>query len=134
MTAITEKSAAATEERKQADERTAIDTEPPAQAPCSEPGRGRGRPFKPGQSGNPGGRPKKVQELARLAQKHCDTAILYARVLLQDNDGRVAIAAATFLRDTAMGKPTSAGKRLHEVSDEELHAEIERRKLFCDPK
>lgn len=101
---------------------------PPAQPRCSEPGRGRGRPFKPGQSGNPGGRPKKVQELAALAQENMPMAILYAaHVGLRDEDGRVAIAAATFLRDTAMGRPIGTHVDLTKVSDEALQAEVRRR-------
>lgn len=97
---------------------------------------GPGRPFRPGQSGNPGGRPRGVAEFKEMAKKSCPDAIKLAgqlvRVGLQmlslrkqikntapadltveqvsalDFDYRSALAAAVFIRDTGMGKPAQA--------------------------
>jgi hypothetical protein len=83
-----------------------------------------------GKSGNPGGRPKQVKELQDIARKSCPDAIEYAQKLVQLGvgalreaekareeqnwdrlkaalafDHRGGLAAATFIRDTGMGKP-----------------------------
>ena len=92
-----------------------------------------GTPFKKGQSGNPGGRPKEVKELQALARESCGPAIEYAKALVakglkaievaknpelaesgeefeaaQGFDHRVGMTAAAFIRDTGMGKPAQA--------------------------
>lgn len=84
-------------------------------------------PFPKGKSGNPGGRPKQVLELVRTARKSCAKAIRTAKTLLNHEDGKVQLAAATFLRDTGMGKPKGVEFDLAMVSDEELMAEVRRR-------
>ena len=117
------------------DEKKPPEGQVPPQTPCSQPGRGPGGRFKPGQSGNPGGRPKKNRELAELAQAYMPTAIRYAALLgLRDSDGRVAMAAATFLRDTAMGRPAPTNLDLTEASDETLLAEVRRRAAVQEKK
>lgn len=108
--------------------------------------------WKPGQSGNPGGRPKQVRELVELARQDCRAAIEYASGLLAcgkkalkqleaaqkgDNavdvenalkafDHRVGLEASKFLRDTGMGKPGKMPELdqdpFTDMSDEELIA------------
>ena len=66
-----------------------------------------GRPFRPGRSGNPGGRPKVVREVQELARQHtpdvinalvevCNTAVRHPSA---------RVAAAIALLDRAYGKP-----------------------------
>lgn len=63
-------------------------------------------PWKPGQSGNPNGRPKKVRELASIAEEHSEKAMRKLAKLIDSDDDRVALAAAQALLDRSMGKPT----------------------------
>lgn len=109
-------------------------------------------PFQPGQSGNPGGRPKAVRELQAMAAKHIPKAIRKAKELVGSEDGRVAIAAATFLRDTGIGRPAQVpdmspeawAKRLADTpglkaavvrcfTDAELMGELVRREEASQP-
>lgn len=88
--------------------------------------------FKPGQSGNPSGAKVKsqaVRELVLFARDKCKKAIETANALLEDedSDGKLKMQAATFLRDTGMGKPSNAEFDLAQVPDEELYAEVRRR-------
>ena len=62
-------------------------------------------PFKKGQSGNPGGRPKaekEVVEAARAAGPRCVEVLVD---LLDHNDSRVRMAAAEQLLNRGFGKP-----------------------------
>src|SRR5512142_2305331 len=73
--------------------------------------RGRGRPWKPGQSGNPSGLPKDiapaVAECRRLALEHVPYAISRLVLLLDSEDERVVREAATALMDRAGVGPRS---------------------------
>ncbi|MBR0560060.1 DUF5681 domain-containing protein [Neokomagataea anthophila] len=66
-----------------------------------------GRPFKKGQSGNPGGLPKNMREVIALARSHTTTAI---EALAEIAGNKTApesarVSAANSLLDRAWGKP-----------------------------
>lgn len=60
-------------------------------------------PFKKGQSGNPGGRPKAALDIQALARDH--TALAIEALVLALSDPRTRVAAASVLLDRAYGKP-----------------------------
>ncbi len=67
----------------------------------------RGRPFKPGKSGNPGGRPRIVGELRELARAHAPKAIEeLARLALKAKSETARVAAIRELLDRGYGKST----------------------------
>lgn len=84
-------------------------------------------PWVKGQSGNKRGRPKQVLELVEYARERCEEAITTAVTLLRSEDEKVQLQAATFIRDTGMGRPSQAEFDLAQVSDEKLSAEVRRR-------
>jgi hypothetical protein len=64
--------------------------------------------FEPGQSGNPGGRPKGLAEVQQLAREHAPAAVrTLARIMRsRASDDRARIAAAVALLDRGFGKPS----------------------------
>jgi hypothetical protein len=67
------------------------------------------RPWvKGGPSPNPGGRPRVVHEVRELARAHTARAIERLADMLDDEDGRVVVAAASTLLDRGWGKPEQA--------------------------
>jgi len=65
--------------------------------------------WKPGQSGNPGGRPKENAELKEACRTHTEAAIATLVFWMkQRKDGKSAIAAARELLDRGYGKPEQA--------------------------
>lgn len=67
--------------------------------------RGPGRPFKPGKSGNPSGRPKSAKEFEALARARSPQAL--ERLLeIAKGRGMPAVKACEILLDRAWGKPT----------------------------
>jgi hypothetical protein len=63
-----------------------------------------GRPFAPGRSGNPGGRPKAALDVQALAREHTTAAIRALSEALRDP--KLKVAAAQALLDRGWGKPT----------------------------
>jgi hypothetical protein len=63
-------------------------------------------PFQPGQSGNPGGRPKETAEVRQLAREH--TAEIIERLLfwVRSDNPRASVAACQALLDRGYGKPS----------------------------
>ena len=90
--------------------------------------------FKPGQSGNPGGRPAVVKNIQELARAHTADAI--AALVAALKEPRERVAAATALLDRGYGRPEQTHTvrritRIEDLTDEELanlaaHAERER--------
>ena len=65
-------------------------------------------PWKPGQSGNPGGWAGPVREAQRIARENSPAAMRKLVKMLEDPDSRVAVVAANSILDRAMGKPKEA--------------------------
>ena len=66
----------------------------------------RGRPFRKGVSGNPGGRPKVVAEVRDLARAHTGTALATLVDICRNGESESArVAAACALLDRGWGKP-----------------------------
>lgn len=61
--------------------------------------------WKPGQSGNPGGRPKENAEVKALARTHCVTAVEKLAALMDSHDEKTRIAACNSILDRGLGKP-----------------------------
>lgn len=83
------------------------------------------RKFKPGVSGNPGGRPKGI---AAKAREHTDTALEVLVTGMADTDARVRVAAAKEVLDRGWGKPLTmtadVTKKLDDFTDDDLDAGI----------
>lgn len=73
-------------------------------------GRGRGKPFAKGKSGNPAGRPKIVADVRALAQAQIEQAINTLVEIANDKGAPPAarVAAANAILDRAVGKPAQA--------------------------
>jgi hypothetical protein len=67
------------------------------------------RPFKPGQSGNPGGRPKRSVDLRRLARERTVDAIATLINVMRNPRAASAarVSAAAALLDRGWGRPVS---------------------------
>jgi hypothetical protein len=83
----------------------------------------RGRPFQPGVSGNPGGRPKSLGTLRALARTHAAEAIAeLARLAVHAKSETARIAAIRELLDRAYGKPKQFLATDNDVVPEDLSA------------
>lgn len=81
--------------------------------------------FKPGQSGNPSGRPRRAQAVEELARSFASAAINALAASL--GDPRTRVAAAVALLDRGYGKPRQSHEFNHHLtaasaSDAELLA------------
>lgn len=66
----------------------------------------KGQPFRPGQSGNPGGRPKQEPGLTQLARKYTEEAIRVVASVLKDPEAKHAdrLKAAEILLERGHGR------------------------------
>ena len=65
-------------------------------------------PFKKGQSGNPGGRPKEVSEVKDLARTYGVDAIeRFVELIASDNE-RTAVAACEAILNRGYGRPAQS--------------------------
>lgn len=67
-----------------------------------------GKGFRPGQSGNPGGRPKGFTELREAARTHTKTALETLVAILKTGSDSAKVAAATAILDRGWGKAPQA--------------------------
>lgn len=86
--------------------------------------------FKPGQSGNPGGRPRELKEVLEAAREHSEEAIERLAYWMRTDDPRASPAAAQALLDRAWGKPTqptehSGGLTLEQLIRQSMEPEGE---------
>ncbi|TGQ89447.1 hypothetical protein EN828_10405 [Mesorhizobium sp. M2D.F.Ca.ET.185.01.1.1] len=83
------------------------------------------RKFQPGQSGNPGGRPKGI---AAKAREHADRAIEVLAEALDDQDPKTRIAAAKEILDRGFGKALTmtadVSNKLDDLNDDAIDSAI----------
>ena len=84
------------------------------------------KPFRPGQSGNPGGRPKGI---AAKAREHGDKALQVLVDGLADDDIKTRLIAAREILDRGYGKPVAmtadVTSRLGDMDDDTLNSAID---------
>lgn len=73
-----------------------------------QPRRGQGRPFRKGQSGNPGGRPKEDGDVKLLARQHTVAAIERLAHWLMSDNAKASVSAAQALLDRGYGRAPQA--------------------------
>jgi Family of unknown function (DUF5681) len=61
--------------------------------------------FKPGQSGNPGGRPKGLADVTELARQHTEEAIQTLANVMRRGSPAAKVAAANAILNRAWGEP-----------------------------
>jgi hypothetical protein len=95
---------------------------------------GRDTRFKPGQSGNPGGRPKEVAEVRELARRHTKKAIAtLAEIMLDEKALETAgIAATNSLLDRGYGRPELQHKISGQINFAALLAEYTTQRLAVE--
>lgn len=86
-----------------------------------------GRPFQPGKSGNPGGRPREAALLSKAVRAKLPPEEWFERVwelACGADDERVRLLALQTLADRGWGKPTEIVEHRGELSDEEYAEEL----------
>ncbi len=84
--------------------------------------------WKPGQSGNPGGRPKVLGEVRELARVHTEDALATLATIMKNEAAPPAarVSAAAHILDRGYGKPqqsiVSTIRDVRQLSDDELLA------------
>jgi hypothetical protein len=79
-------------------------------------------PFQPGQSGNPGGRPKGLAEVRDLARAHTTLAInTLAEIATHGSSEAARIASAIALLDRGWGRP-AVSIEVHEPDPDDFEA------------
>lgn len=85
------------------------------------------KPWQPGQSGNPGGRPKGTKELTELCRDMTRDAIDTLASIMRNpkSPAPSRVSAATTLLERGWGKPVAemnlnVKRSIHDFSDEEL--------------
>lgn len=90
------------------------------------------KPFEPGQSGNPGGRPKLPEDAKQLARGYTRAAIETLAGVMQNDEAPAAarVTAASTLLDRAWGKAPQhiTTDTLGNLSDAELRSRTRRRR------
>jgi hypothetical protein len=90
--------------------------------------------WKPGQSGNPGGKPKSEFDLPRACREHAAEAVQRILTAMRNPDDKIAVPAAVAILDRGFGKPNirveTAGSEpepftvLHLVAAREISAHL----------
>ena len=97
-------------------------------------GNGKDTRFKPGQSGNPGGRPKSIERVVNLARENTEAGVkAIAKIMLDPKErGATRVAAFNALMDRAWGKApqTITIDNMDNMTDAELEALITERKEY----
>ncbi len=85
-----------------------------------------GRPWKPGQSGNPGGRPKAIGHVRDLARELTDDAIQTLATVMHDPKAPpgARVAAAVAILDRGWGKPTQGVTLERDTSQVQNNADM----------
>lgn len=87
-----------------------------------------GRLFAPGQSGNPGGRPRIPDDVKALARGYTRAAILTLATVMESDDAPAAarVSAASTILDRAWGKAPQhiTTENLGSLTDADLRAEL----------
>src|SRR5277367_7113324 len=81
-------------------------------------------PYQPGQSGNPGGRPKGLAEVRDLARAHTTLAIgTLAKIAAHGSSEAARIASAIALLDRGWGRP-AVSIEVHEPDADDFEARL----------
>lgn len=79
------------------------------------------RPWKPGQSGNPGGRPKIPDEVKEALKAATPRAVARLVELMESADERVAIQACNSILDRSIGKAPAVPDMDEPGPEQKLH-------------